>query len=64
MNPVIKWFLDRAKERSTWLGLVSLGVAGGLNLSPELVDKIVLSGIAMAGLITTLFPQPTTPPKE
>lgn len=47
----MKYLIDRAKERSTWLGLTGLVSALGLALSPDQVEAIVAAGTAVAGLI-------------
>ena len=45
------YILERAKEASTWRGLVLLATAGGMNLAPDLANAIVTSGIGLAGLL-------------
>lgn len=50
----MKWFVARAKERSTWMGLVAVASAFGVSLSPELAQHIAAVGIALAGLVSTL----------
>jgi hypothetical protein len=48
---IISYFVARAKERSTWLGLVSLFTALGLVLNPQQQEAVVAAGMAAAGLI-------------
>jgi hypothetical protein len=51
MNDIFQYILNRAKERSTWLGLVSLATAAGLVLRPDVQEAIVATGMSLAGLI-------------
>ena len=53
MMNLTDYLLARAKERSTWLGLVSLATALGLALSPAQQDAVIAAGMAAAGLIGT-----------
>ena len=50
----MKYLIDRARERSTWLGLTGLASALGLALSPEQTEAIIAAGSAVAGLIGIL----------
>lgn len=45
------YLIARAKERSTWLGLVSLFAAAGVTIEPELLIAIATSASTLAGLI-------------
>lgn len=45
------YLLERAKEPSTWRGLVYLLTALGVPLAPALAEHIVATGLAVAGLI-------------
>lgn len=54
-NGIVEWVVDRAKEMSTWLGLIGLAAAGGLYISPEMQDAIVQAGLAVAGLVAVVF---------
>ena len=45
------YILERAKEPSTWRGLVLLLTAVGVPLAPEVANAIVSAGLAFAGLI-------------
>ncbi len=51
MKNLLPYILARAKERSTWLGIVSILTALGLLLSPEQKEAVISSGMAAAGLI-------------
>lgn len=50
------YILDRAKEPSTWRGLVLLLTAIGVPVAPALADTIVSVGLAVAGLIGVAAP--------
>lgn len=50
----MKYILNRLKERSTWLGLISLAAAFGITLEPALVEYIAAAGMAVAGIIGML----------
>ncbi|TVQ82149.1 MAG: hypothetical protein EA357_10660 [Micavibrio sp.] len=54
LKKLLKFIAGRIRERSTWLGLVSLAAALGLALSPEQKEAIVSAGMALAGLIAAL----------
>lgn len=51
MNKIAAYLIARAKERSTWLGLISLATALGLVLEPVQQDAVVAAGMALAGLV-------------
>lgn len=55
MQKIIQFFISRAKERSSWLGLISIATALGLLLTPEQTDAVVAAGMSLAGLIGTLM---------
>ena len=48
---MFEYILARLKERSTWLGIVSLITVAGVALSPEQSEGIVNAGVAIAGLV-------------
>lgn len=50
------WLLDRAREPSTWRGLVLLATAAGVQIAPDVQEAIVTCGLAVAGLIGALTP--------
>ena len=45
------WLLNRLREASTWRGLVWLLTVSGVALRPDQVEAIVLTGMAIAGLL-------------
>lgn len=52
MKNFLNFLLARAKERSTWLGLISLATALGLTLSEVQSEAVIATGISLAGLVT------------
>jgi len=58
VRALISYTFARLAERSTWLGLVALATGAGATLEPDQLEKIVVAGVAGAGLIATLFPDP------
>ena len=50
----MQWLIDRAQERSTWIGLVTMLSAFGVVLRPELQGAIVTGGAALGGLIACI----------
>ena len=51
MKNILQYIVARAKERSTWLGLVSMATALGLMFSPDQKEAVISAGMAAAGLI-------------
>lgn len=45
------YLIDRAKEPSTWRGIVLLLTAVGVPMAPAMSEAIVSVGLAVAGLI-------------
>ncbi|HYD19295.1 MAG TPA: hypothetical protein VEF76_12535 [Patescibacteria group bacterium] len=60
MKKIITFITDRARERSTWLGLISCATALGLALSPDQQEAIVAAGMAAAGILAA-FTKDKTP---
>ena len=48
---MIAWILDRAKERSTWMGLFSLAGAVVWAVTPEHKELIVTAAVAVVAAI-------------
>ena len=48
---MIDWLMERLKERSTWLGIVSFLTAAGVALDPEQAAALVTGEVAVAGAI-------------
>lgn len=51
MKNLLDFLLSRAKERSTWLGLISLATALGLTLSDVQSEAVIAAGMSLAGLL-------------
>lgn len=51
MKNILAYLLSRAKERSTWLGLISLVTALGILFTPEQQESVIAAGMALAGLV-------------
>jgi hypothetical protein len=64
MDGFLSFLKARARERTTWLGLVSVLSALGIGLSPEQADAVVALGIAAGGLVLTFFPEKGVPDGE
>ena len=56
MDMLKVYVVNRAKEASTWRGVVMLLTAVGLKITPEMADAIISVGIAVAGLVGILLP--------
>ena len=56
MDVLKLYVVNRAKEASTWRGVVMLLTAVGLKITPEMADAIISVGIAVAGLVGMLLP--------
>jgi len=52
------FLLDRAREPSSWRGVVLLLTALGVPLAPAMADAIISIGLALAGLIGVAAPDP------
>lgn len=50
------YLLSRAKEPSTWRGLILILTAIGVPIAPALAESIVAVGLAVAGLIGVATP--------
>jgi hypothetical protein len=46
-----QYLLERLAEASTWRGITALLIAVGVALSPEQIDAIVATGLAVIGLL-------------
>lgn len=52
MKKFLDFLLARARERSTWLGLVSVATALGIVLSGFQIEAVIAAGMSLAGVIT------------
>ena len=53
--------LARLREGSTWRGLFTLRGAGGLLVPEPTIQAISAAGVAIAGLLGALLPDPAPP---
>lgn len=51
-----QYILDRAKEPSSWRGLILLLTAIGVPVAPAMAEAIVTVGLAVAGLVGVATP--------
>lgn len=51
---VRQWLIDRARERSTWLGLTALAGLCGVQIAPEQMDAIAQGAIAITAVIAAV----------
>lgn len=51
----MKWVIDQLKQPSTWRGMTMLATSFGIVIRPELMEQIIVTGTAVAGLIGVLF---------
>ena len=54
MNTFVMWILARLKERSSWIGIISIISAIGLKVAPDAQEAIVSAGIAIVGAVLAL----------
>lgn len=47
----MNWILDRLKERSTWVSIITLASMAGLKLSPELREQIITGAVTLVSII-------------
>lgn len=55
------YILARLKEASTWRGIVAIVTACGVALSPDQVEAIVATGLALVGILGAFFPDSAKP---
>jgi hypothetical protein len=51
----MKWVIDQLKQPSTWRGITMLATSMGIAIKPALMEQIVVTGTAVAGLIGVIF---------
>lgn len=51
MKNFFAFLLSRAKERSSWLGIISLATALGLTLTEVQSEAIIAAGMSLAGVV-------------
>ena len=47
----MNYILERAKEPSTWRGVILLLTSLGVGIAPEVANAIVGAGVGIAGLV-------------
>lgn len=50
----MNYLIERARERSTWAGLVAIASGVGIGIRPDLAESIVSIGVAIGGLLFAL----------
>lgn len=50
------YLIARAKEPSTWRGLILILTAAGVPIAPEMQTAIISAGLALAGIIGAITP--------
>lgn len=58
MSSTFTYLLDRAREPSSWRGLVWLLTALGVSLDPDAAAALMSAGASLAGLIGVLVRDP------
>jgi hypothetical protein len=53
---MLRYFLLRAKESSTWAGISVLLSLAGVYLEPQFADSIIVVGTTVAGMALALLP--------
>lgn len=56
MKYAIEYAIERAREPSTWRGLLFVLTAVGIAVSPDQQEAIVSAGMALAGLVGVFLP--------
>jgi len=50
-----KYLLERLNERSTWIGVITLLMSLGLNVSATVQESVINAGISVSALIIMLL---------
>lgn len=51
---MFKYLVDRASERSTWLGVIAFASSVGVSVNPEIAGHVATIGVAAAGVVSAL----------
>jgi len=51
---MIAWILDRARERSTWMGIFSLAGAVGWAVTPGHKELIITAAVAVVAAVAAM----------
>ena len=55
-NAILQYLLARAREASTWRGLIMLFGGSWAALHPDQAEAVITTAITLAGAIGALFP--------
>ena len=55
---MLKFILARLKERTTWIGIITIITAAGVSISPEQISAIAGAGTAIVGAILAFTADP------
>ena len=58
MKNLTRYILSRSRERSTWIGMITVLTATGMALTSEQTEAIASAGMAMAGLVAVFTKDP------
>ena len=61
MSQSLSYLLDRAREPSSWRGVIWLLTACGVSVAPDTATAIMTAGASAAGLIGVLTRDPSPP---
>jgi hypothetical protein len=61
MSILLRFLLARARERSSWLGVITFLTGFGIYLEPEQVEALAALGISLAGAVAVLWKDPGSP---
>lgn len=50
----MRYLIERARERTTWAGLIAIASGVGIAIRPDLRESIISIGVAIGGLLFTL----------
>ena len=50
----MNYLIERARERTTWAGLIAVLSGVGIGVRPDLAESIISIGVAVGGLLFTL----------
>ncbi len=56
MDTIIRYILDRMKERGTWLSLGTALTGMGVVIAPKQWDLIMAIGMGVPGIVTAFLP--------
>jgi len=61
---MMNWIIRRGKERSTWIGLITLASIAGYSLRPEQQELVVTLGTSLVALLLTFTADQKPAPPE